>query len=123
MHERPTERQERSDLLKEHLHHLEELRSQQSLLQKAREGELREQDKHDAEAQRLMETDPAGHVEMMRSMQEHAAVVRELPEKLLEHELRFMRRLPVSRSRSYPRLWRNRSWPITSSVSSGRTSQ
>ncbi|MGH2362637.1 MAG: SPW repeat domain-containing protein [bacterium] len=86
MHERPTERQERSDPLKEHLHHLEELRSQQSLLQKAREGELREQDKHDAEAQRLMETDPAGHVEMMRSMQEHAAVVRELPEKLLEHE-------------------------------------
>jgi uncharacterized membrane protein len=86
MHERPTERQEHSDLLKEHLHHLEELRSQQSLLQKAREGELREQDKHDAEAQRLMETDPAGHVEMMRSMQEHAAVVRELPEKLLEHE-------------------------------------
>jgi len=86
MHEKPAERQERSDLLKEHLHHLEELRSQQSLLQKAREGELREQDKHDAEAQRLMETDPAGHVEMMRSMQEHAAVVRELPEKLLEHE-------------------------------------
>ncbi|MGH2403063.1 MAG: vitamin K epoxide reductase family protein, partial [bacterium] len=37
-------------------------------------------------AQHLMDTDPQGHIEMMRPMQDHAALVRELPEEVLKRE-------------------------------------
>jgi uncharacterized membrane protein len=72
---------------------LQELRVQQALLRRVRDQELDMQRKHDAEAQQLMETDPAGHIEMLRPMQEHAALVRELPEELLRQEASMYARL------------------------------
>src|SRR5688572_23562123 len=78
--------EERGGAPEDGLRQLQELRAQQALVQRAREQELQEQRKHDAEAQRLMETDPGGHIEIMRSMQDHAALVRELPEELLARE-------------------------------------
>jgi hypothetical protein len=83
----------RDALEDERLRPLHELRAQQALLQQARERELEEQHKHDTEAQRLLEIDPGGHIEMMRSMQEHAAVVRELPQVLLEQEAAVYREI------------------------------
>ena len=66
--------------------HLQELRGLQTLLERERQREFEEQRRHDSEAQQLMETDPRGHVEMMRPLQERQALVRELPEALLKHE-------------------------------------
>ncbi|MEX0880678.1 MAG: vitamin K epoxide reductase family protein [Thermoanaerobaculia bacterium] len=65
---------------------LEQLRVLQATLEPAFEQELASQRKHDAEAQRLMDTDPQGHIEMMRMPQEHAAAVRELPARILREE-------------------------------------
>ncbi|MGH2349366.1 MAG: SPW repeat domain-containing protein [bacterium] len=70
----------------ESLRRLDAMRAQQSLLDELGEREMAEQRRHDAHAQRLMETDPAGHIEMMRPMQEAMARVRDLPEDLLERE-------------------------------------
>ncbi|HEV8353649.1 MAG TPA: vitamin K epoxide reductase family protein [bacterium] len=68
------------------LRRLQALRAQQSLLEGLGEREAAQQRGHDAHAQRLMETDPAGHIEMMRPMQEAMALVRDLPEDLLDRE-------------------------------------
>jgi uncharacterized membrane protein len=65
---------------------LEKQRAQQALLEQVGEREMAGQREHDAHAQHLMETDPAGHIEMMRPMQEAMALVRDLPEDLLERE-------------------------------------
>jgi hypothetical protein len=47
---------------------------------------MAEQRAHDTHVQRLMASDPGGHIEMMRPMQERKALLRELPEALLRHE-------------------------------------
>lgn len=75
------------------LGHLQEMRALQSLLERERRREFAEQRRHDAGAQRLMDTDPRGHIEMMRSMQERQALVRELPEALLAHEADLLREI------------------------------
>lgn len=75
-----------SGLVQAKLDHLQEMRALQSLLERERRREFEEQRQHDAEAQRLMDADPRGHIEMMRSMQERQTLVRELPEALLERE-------------------------------------
>lgn len=68
-----------------------ELRAQQTLLEQAGEREMAEQRAHDTHAQRLMETDPRGHIEMMRPMQAAMARVRELPEQVLTQEAALFR--------------------------------
>lgn len=77
--------------------HLQELRGLQTLLERERQREFAEQRRHDAEAQQLMETDPRGHVEMMRSLQERQALVRELPEALLKHEAEVFQKIEQPR--------------------------
>lgn len=66
--------------------HLQEMRVLQAILGREFDREMAEQHRHDAHVRRLMETDPSGHIEMMRPMQERKALVRELPEALLRHE-------------------------------------
>ena len=72
---------------------LQELRAQQTLLEHTGEQVMAEQRAHDAHAQRLMETDPRGHIEMMRPMQEAMARVRDLPEQLLAQEAALFRKI------------------------------
>jgi uncharacterized membrane protein len=66
--------------------YLQEMRILQAVLGREYDREMAEQRRHDADVQRLMETNPRGHIEMMRPMQERKALVRELPEALLRHE-------------------------------------
>ncbi len=66
--------------------HLQEMRVLQRVLAREYDREMAEQGRHDAHVRRLMETDPKGHIEMMRPLQERKALVRELPEALLRHE-------------------------------------
>lgn len=66
--------------------HLQEMRVLQRILGREYDREMAEQRRHDAHVRRLMETNPKGHIEMMRPMQERKALVRELPEALLRHE-------------------------------------
>ena len=73
-------------MLEELLTRLQELRAIQSGLRREYDKEMAEQRGHDAHVQRLMATDPRGHVEVMRPMQERKAMVRELPEELLRRE-------------------------------------
>ncbi|HET9489978.1 MAG TPA: vitamin K epoxide reductase family protein [Methylomirabilota bacterium] len=68
------------------MRHLQEMRVLQAVLGREYDREMAEQRQHDAHVRRLMETDPTGHIETMRPMQEHKALVRELPEALLRHE-------------------------------------
>lgn len=82
----PPGRDHQRDDARKRMGRLEALRARQSLLARMRERELAEQRAHDAHAQHLMETDPQGHIEMMRPMQEHKALVRDLPAALLERE-------------------------------------
>jgi len=65
---------------------LHQMRLLQATLRPVFEREVNEQRAHDAEAQRLMETDPKGHIEMMRMPQEHKALIREIPTQLLRRE-------------------------------------
>lgn len=82
----PRRPDEHRDEVRARLDQLQALRAQQSLLHRASDRELAEQREHDAHAQQLMETDPQGHIEMMRPMQEHKALVRDLPVALLQRE-------------------------------------
>lgn len=70
------------DLVKQ----LKENRRLQAVLARQRERELVDQRAHDAAAQHLMDTDPQGHIEMMKPLQERKALVRELPTAVLRHE-------------------------------------
>ena len=72
---------------------LQQLRLLQATLRPAFEQELAEQSKHDAEAQRLMDTDPQGHIEMMRMPQEHKALIRELPTQILREEAKLYEKI------------------------------
>ena len=66
--------------------HLQEMRVVQAVLAREYDREIADQRSHDAHAQHLMDTDPKGHIEMMRPHQERKALVRELPTALLGHE-------------------------------------
>jgi len=88
---------ERAEDLPPGFEHLQELRGLQSLLERERQREFAEQRRHDSEAQQLMDTDPRGHIEMMRPMQERNALVRELPEALLKHEAEVFQQIERSR--------------------------
>ena len=68
---------------------LQQLRLLQATLKPALEAELASQRKHDVEVQRLMKTDPKGHIEMMRMPQEHAALVRNVPAQILREEAKL----------------------------------
>ena len=72
--------------VQELMKHLQEMRVLQAILGREYDREMAEQRGHDAHVRRLMETDPRGHIEMMRPMQERKALVRELPDALLAHE-------------------------------------
>lgn len=73
--------------------HLQEMRVLQATLARERDLEMAEQRLHDAHAQHLMDTDPKGHIEMMRSQQDRKALVRELPTALLSHEADLYRQI------------------------------
>ncbi len=75
------------------LAHLQEMRVVQAVLRREYDREVAEQRAHDAHAQHLMETDPKGHAEAMRPLQERKALVRELPTALLEHEAELYREI------------------------------
>lgn len=68
------------------MQHLGEMRILHAVLGREYDREMAEQRGHDAHVKRLMESDPRGHIEMMRPMQERKALVREMPEALLRHE-------------------------------------
>ncbi|MEO6325505.1 MAG: vitamin K epoxide reductase family protein [Thermoanaerobaculia bacterium] len=68
---------------------LQRLRLLQATLKPVFEMELAAQRQHDASAQKLMERDPEGHIEMMRMPQEHAALARELPAQILREEAKL----------------------------------
>ncbi|MGH2452412.1 MAG: vitamin K epoxide reductase family protein [bacterium] len=74
------------------------MRALQALLERERRREFAEQRRHDAEAQGFMDTDPRGHIEMMKSMQERQALVRELPEALLAHEAALLQEIEPASS-------------------------
>lgn len=65
---------------------LQEMRVLQAGLAREHDREMAAQRAHDALVQQQMQTDPRGHVETMRPLQERNALVRELPEALLRHE-------------------------------------
>ena len=75
-----------SERVQKLIEHLQEMRVLQAVLRREYNREMAEQRAHDAHAQHLMETDPKGHTEAMRPLQERKALVRELPTALLEHE-------------------------------------
>ncbi|MEP7291103.1 MAG: NAD-dependent epimerase/dehydratase family protein, partial [Chloroflexota bacterium] len=66
--------------------HLERLRVWQAQLEQAYQREVTAQKKEDVKAQKLMESDPRGHVEMMKMEQEHRQLTLELPRALLQRE-------------------------------------
>ncbi len=72
--------------VQELMKHLQEMRVLQAILGREYDREMAEQRGHDTHVRRLMETDPRGHIETMRPLQERKALVRELPEALLRHE-------------------------------------
>lgn len=80
------------------IEHLQEMRLLQAVLEQERSRELADQRRHDAEAQRLMDTDPQGHIEMMQPLQERRALLRELPSALLEHEAALAKAAERSRT-------------------------
>jgi hypothetical protein len=81
-----------------------QLRRLQAALWPVFERELKEQREHDAEAQRLMDTDPEGHIEFMKMPQAHKALARELPEELLREEARILTENEVSAQIIKPRV-------------------
>lgn len=83
---------------------LRQLRVVQAALWPAFEQELQELRTHDAEAQRLMETDPAGHIEMMRMPQEHKALIRELPRAVLQREAELYTEIARAREAELARM-------------------
>lgn len=83
---------------------LDELRALQTALAAERDRELADQRRQDAEAQRLMTSDPTAHVTMMRPMQRRSALVRELPPALLLYESRLLRQIERETTVPEPRV-------------------
>jgi hypothetical protein len=77
--------------------HLQEMRVLQAVLAREHGREMAEQRRQDAHAQHLMDTDPKGHVEAMRPLQNRKALVRELPTALLSHEAEMYREIERQR--------------------------
>ncbi|HET7009445.1 MAG TPA: vitamin K epoxide reductase family protein [Anaerolineales bacterium] len=75
-----------SERVEKLLAHLQEMRVLQAVLGREHDREMAEQRLHDAHAQHLMDTDPRGHIEAMRPLQDRKGLVRELPTSLLSHE-------------------------------------
>src|SRR3972149_4541597 len=61
-----------SERVQKLIEHLQEMRVLQAVLRREYNREMAEQRAHDAHAQHLMETDPKGHTEAMRPLQERA---------------------------------------------------
>ena len=71
---------------------LEQLRALQRQLDQAYEREAAAQKKEDARALELMESDPRGHIEMMKTVQQHQVAL-ELRRPLLEREAQVFQEL------------------------------
>jgi len=65
---------------------IEQMRVQQRQLELAYQREVTAQKKEDARAHELMESDPRGHIQMMKMEQEHRQLALELPRMLLQRE-------------------------------------
>ena len=72
---------------------LEQMRSQQTQLEQAYQREVAAQKKEDAKARALMESDPSGHIAMMKMEQEHRQLALELPRMLLQREAQVYQEL------------------------------
>ncbi len=72
---------------------LEQMRAQQRQLEQAYQREVAAQKKEDARARELMESDPRGHIQMMKMEQEHRQLALELPRLLLQHEAQVYQEL------------------------------
>jgi len=77
---------EQADEVDDKTEHLERLRMLQAQLEHAYQREVVAQKKEDPKAQKLMESDPRGHIEMMKMEQEHRQLALELPRMLLQRE-------------------------------------
>jgi len=83
--------------------HLERLRARQAQLQQAYQREVEAQKKEDVKAQQLMESEPRGHVEMMKMAQEHRELALELPRILLRHEAQVYQEMQNAQERARAR--------------------
>lgn len=72
---------------------LEQMRAQQRQLEQAYQREVAAQKKEDARARELMESDPRGHIQMMKMEQEHRQLALELPRLLLQREAQVYQEL------------------------------
>lgn len=72
---------------------LEQMRAQQRQLEQAWQREVAAQKKEDARARELMESDPRGHIQMMKMEQEHRQLALELPRLLLQREAQVYQEL------------------------------
>lgn len=72
---------------------LEQMRAQQRQLEQAYQREVAAQKKEDARARELMESDPRGHIQMMKMEQEHRQLSLELPRLLLQREAQVYQEL------------------------------
>ena len=72
---------------------LEQMRAQQTQLEQAYQREVAAQKKEDAKARALMESDPSGHIAMMKMEQEHRQLALELPRMLLQREAQVYQEL------------------------------
>ena len=72
---------------------LERLRALQRRLEQAYQREVAAQRAEDARAHELMDSDPRGHIEMMKMEQEHRRLALELPRMLLEYEAKVYQEL------------------------------
>ncbi|MDF1499711.1 MAG: vitamin K epoxide reductase family protein [Anaerolineales bacterium] len=72
---------------------LEQMRALQRQLDQAYQHEVAAQKEEDSRARELMESDPRGHIQMMKMEQEHRQLALELPRLLLQHEAQVYQEL------------------------------
>jgi hypothetical protein len=83
---------------------LEQMRAQQRQLEQAYQREKAAQKKEDARARELMESDPRGHIQMMKMEQEHRQLALELPRLLLQREAQVYQELQSAQEAAQARM-------------------
>lgn len=83
---------------------LEQMRAQQRQLEQAYQREVAAQKKEDARACELMESDPRGHIQMMKMEQEHRQLALELPRLLLQREAQVYQELQRAQEAAQARM-------------------
>jgi uncharacterized membrane protein len=83
---------------------LEQMRALQTRLAQAYEREVVAQKEADTRAHALMDSDPSGHIEMMKMEQEHRQLALELPRILLQREVQVYQALQEAQEAALARL-------------------